>query len=217
MGSSDQSVQDETDPLMGGQQDVAITHAEILTVWTTAIETQKHFAELSIKMRQVGLTLTGAILAVAIILLRDETLATLTFFCLSIPLVSLVFFTASGVLQAANILDTHVYHKMLRGAVKFNELFEDKHAERLFGTVGMTQTISAYSRAKNTPNLNEETKEWEYSSPKYAASKISMFYHVPSFLLVLLGVAFIWSANINIGGVDTGVDHKAVAECEDSD
>ena len=40
----------------------------LLLVWERAIETQMHFAELSIKTRQIGMTVVGATLGLAIVL-----------------------------------------------------------------------------------------------------------------------------------------------------
>ena len=199
------------------QQGEKIAHSEILSVWKTAIETQKHFAELSIKMRQLGLTLTGAVLAVAIVLLKDEAQTVVTLFGLKLPLVSLVFFTAAGVLYAASVLDVKVYHKMLRGAVRFNELFEDKHAEEMFGTVGMTQTISAYSRNKETPELLPQTKRWLPPKKSYnAGRKITLFYWVPMMALISIGIAAIFSANVSDIDIPSSAGQIASVEVEDS-
>lgn len=173
-----------------------ITNEQIISIWKTSVETQKHFAELSIKMRQLGLTLTGAVLAVAIILLKDDSMATIQVCKWELPLVSFVFLTAAGVLYAASILDVKVYHKMLRGAVKFNEGFENAHVENLIKTAGMTQTISAFSRSENDPIISQDRKSWTLSGSSNAGKKISFFYWIPIGLFVFLAIAFVISVNV---------------------
>ena len=126
-----------------------------------------------------------------------------------------MFYTAAGVLYAACVLDVKVYHKMLRGAVKFNELFEDKHAEELFGTVGMTQTISAYSRNKETPELLPQTKKWLPPNKSYnAGRKITLFYQVPMVALIFIGIAAIFSANVSNKEVPSSADQIASWDME---
>jgi hypothetical protein len=119
----------------------------LLLVWERAIQTQMHFAELSIKTRQIGMTVVGATLGLAIVLNRSESAFMLTLYGLNVPITSILCWTSALILYAIKILDVGVYHQMLRGAVAFNEELEEKNLLRLFGTEkGLTQAISYFSR-----------------------------------------------------------------------
>jgi hypothetical protein len=175
---------------------------QVIEIWKTSIETQKHFAELSVKMRQIGLTVAGAILAIAVFLVRqDEEPASLTVCNFEIPILAVLFLAAAFVLIAARIIDVFVYHKMLRGAVSFNEQFERQYPE-IFANIGLTLTISAYSRFKNTPKLDDQCpqfgiKEWRETGRANAGGRILAFYWIPILALLLLAALFLVLANTN--------------------
>lgn len=175
---------------------------QVIDIWKTSIETQKHFAELSVKMRQIGLTVAGAILAIAVFLVRqDENTATLTICGVTIPILSVLFLAAAVVLMAAIIIDVFVYHKMLRGAVSFNEQFERAYPE-IFANIGLTHTISAFSRYKKSPKLDDECsergiREWREKKKADAGWRISVFYWIPIIVLIVLALSFLGLENLN--------------------
>ena len=76
----------------------------LLLVWERAIETQMHFAKLSIKPRQIGMTVVGATLGLAIVLNRSESGFMLTLFGLNIPITSILCWTSALILFAIKIL-----------------------------------------------------------------------------------------------------------------
>jgi hypothetical protein len=173
-----------------------------LELWKQGIETQMHFAELSIKMRQIGLTMAGATLALAVILSRTNNGFSFTIPCLEwkIPIATVLCISAAIILYAAKTLDAGMYHKMLRGAVKFNELLEQKMESNVEWEVGLTETISAYSRYKDPKLLkerDEENERWGGIHMKYAAKKIENFY---LFCITSLLVAAFFLALVANGG-----------------
>lgn len=177
------------------------SNAEIIDIWRTNIETQKHFAELSLRMRQLGLTISGAILAIAVFLVRNDKgqFDVIELWWIKIPIVTILFVASAIVLFAAKIVDVNVYHKMLRGAVKFNEIFETKHAT-LFANVGLTHSISAYSRYQKSPILNKDSKDearyiWNGDSKMDAGIRISFFYYVPILALLSIALIILFAAN----------------------
>ena len=152
-------------------------------MWERAILTQMHFAELSIKTRQIGLTVVGAALALAAALhYKADGNLTLAFFGYFIPITSLLVFGAAAFLYAISILDVGVYHRMLRGAVKFNEKLEEKIKKEFGVTPGLTQLITNFSR------YDQETQT---ENKRPAGNRIQWFYRIMILLLVVLGFLLI--------------------------
>jgi len=164
-----------------------LQHDELLRVWERAIQTQMHFAELSIKTRQVGLTVVGAALGLAIVLHRTGTGYILSFWCLNIPISSVLCWAAGVVLWAIWILDVGVYHRMLRGSVAFNEEFEQKKLLHLLGTqFGLTQAISHFSRHPGAVYRDGKYEKGE-AGRHYAGNRISLFYFIMIGALIIAG------------------------------
>lgn len=152
-------------------------------MWERAILTQMHFAELSIKTRQIGLTVVGAVLALATALqYKGDGNLVMEVWALKVPITSLLAFSAAAVLFAIRILDVGVYHRMLRGSVKFNEKLEDKIKEEFGIEKTLTQLVSNYSR------YNQETKSGD---KKPAGNRILWFYRIMIGLLLVLGLVLI--------------------------
>jgi hypothetical protein len=162
----------------------------ILLVWERAIQTQMHFAELSIKTRQIGMTVVGATLGLAIVLARSDASFNITFYGLSLPITSVLCWTSALVLSAIWILDVTVYHQMLRGAVAFNEELEEKTLLKLFGTEkGLTQAISFFSHYPDAEYKNSLYGRKNEKKPHYAGNRISLFYGLMIGALILAGLA----------------------------
>lgn len=117
---------------MLGELLVPFINEQKIEIWKRSIETQMHFAELSIKMRQIGITLAGATIALAIVLYRTDSVYSfkVPYSDLVLPVGTILFLSAAAILYAAKIIDVGVYHRMLRGAVKFNELYEQESRHR---------------------------------------------------------------------------------------
>jgi hypothetical protein len=169
--------------------DGALTNDELLRVWERAIQTQMHFAELSIKTRQVGLTVVGAALGLAIVLHRTASGYFLIFCSVHVPISSVLCWAAAVVLGAIWILDVGVYHRMLRGSVAFNEELEQKKLLGLFGTqLGLTQAISHFSRHPGAEYRDGKYEKGE-ARRHYAGNRISLFYLIMSGALIVAGIA----------------------------
>ncbi len=160
-----------------------------------------HFADLSIKMRQIGLTLSGTIIALAIVLHRTNLTYSfdIPILCLSIPVAALLCFVAAFVLYAAKILDHGMYHQMLRGAVRFNELYERQLDDMIGWQAGLTETISAYSRYEQPDQLdrrNEKGEVWKRPRKSLlAGNKINRFYLISVCALCSVAVLLIFIEN----------------------
>jgi hypothetical protein len=162
----------------------------ILLVWERAIQTQMHFAELSIKTRQIGMTVVGATLGLAIVLARSDSSFNITLNEVNLPITSVLCWTSALVLFAIWILDVKVYHQMLRGAVAFNEELEEKTLLKLFGTEkGLTQAISFFSRHPNAEYKNSLYGGKSEKKNHFAAHRVSIFYGLMIGALILAGFA----------------------------
>jgi len=142
------------------------------------------------------MTVVGATLALAVVLNRTNTGFSLTFGTCEIHITSILCWTAAIVLYAIRVLDVGVYHRMLRGAVAFNEELEEKNLLSLFGTSkGLTQSISFFSRH---PGAQYAQGKYSHEDPKsrhYAGNRISIFYWIMITTLALAGLA------LNFAGV----------------
>jgi hypothetical protein len=162
----------------------------LLLVWERAIQTQMHFAELSIKTRQIGMTVVGATLGLAIVLNRSELSFMLTLYGWNVPITSILCWTSALILYAIKILDVGVYHQMLRGAVAFNEELEEKNLLQLFGTEkGLTQAISFFSRHPDARYADSAYSRKNVEKRHFAGNRISLFYWLMITALVLAGLA----------------------------
>ena len=100
-------------------------------IWKESIATTKHFTEMSVKMRQLGLTFVVAAFALAVTLLSQYPGARIP-----IPVSSIfgkldydlhlggpiIVMSAMGLL-VTKLLDVKLYHRMLRGSVAFTQRY----------------------------------------------------------------------------------------------
>lgn len=171
-----------------------------ITIWERAIETQMHFAELSIKMRQIGLTLAGATIALAIVLYRTESNFSFEILGIgiSIPIASVLCISAAAILFAAAIIDVGVYHRMLRGAVTFNEMYEQQLDAAIGWESGLTEAISAFSRLRDPepqPKRDKGGKKWTGQKKSNASARIVWFYTISVFALLTAAFGLWWVEN----------------------
>ena len=129
-----------------------------------------------------------------IVLNKTNSGFALVFGSCQIPITSILCWTAALVLYAIRFLDVGVYHRMLRGAVAFNEDLEQRELVSLFGTSkGLTQAISFFSRHSNATFKNGEYLEGTKPWFRYAGERISVFYWVMIVALILAGIALYFS------------------------
>jgi len=136
------------------------------------------------------MTVVGATLALAVVLNRTNTGFSLTFGGCEIHITSILCWTAAIVLIAIQTLDVGVYHRMLRGAVAFNEELEEKHLLALFGTEkGLTQSISFFSRHPDAKYADGRYSRQNLERRHYAGNRITLFYWIMIITLFLAGLA----------------------------
>ena len=92
-------------------------------------------------------------------------------------------------LTAVRILDLSVYHRMLRGAVSFNECFEEEYMKKVWGDLDkfLTQSISHFSRYEDASYAKENGRyKYEGKERVTAEMKLRRFYNVTTSLLVVI-------------------------------
>lgn len=160
-------------------------------MWQNSVSTTKHFTEMSVKMRQLGLTFVVAAFAVAITLLSQYPTARLTVPLGSVDydihLSGLIVMTSVVGLFVTKLLDVELYHRMLRGSVAFTMELESKVLRPLMGTDrGLAESISHHSRSTRPAiNGDEDTIRKKTSAER----KIKLFYNLSMVFVALIGAA----------------------------
>jgi hypothetical protein len=188
----------------------------LVEIWKQAVDTQKHFNDMCVKSRQLGLTFVAASLGAALYLfirapggIGEGASASATgsnyAFAMNICGHSIILHVSLTIIVAAlaavyavKKLDLGVYHQMLRGAVYFGEDIEEKHIKPLMGLrMGMTQAISHFSRNSDATVKRHEDGRFEYfgNDKKHAGEKLEGFYRAIMAFLVFLGVAIFVATN----------------------
>jgi hypothetical protein len=169
----------------------------IIAIWSKVIDTQMHFNEMSVKSRQLGLTFVAAALGLAVFLFSRSSNEAKYVYPIIINgrsyllhVAEVIVLAAAAAVYAVQILDVHVYHKMLRGAVTFGEDLEETHLRKFLGlSKGMTQAISHFSRHSDAHTHHAEGKLVYCGSKKRsAAAKISKFYWTVIIFLIVCAV-----------------------------
>jgi len=154
-----------------------------MEIWEKAIDTQMHFNEMSVRTRQLGLSFVVAALGVVVVLLTNQE-ARLELRGVSSHVAGPILVLVAVGLYAVRTLDLGVYHRMLRGAVAFNESFESKHFKNRIMQVpsGLTETVSLYSRYPDAKNTGDKGKK------QTAEQRVSSFYWTSIAVLVIFGI-----------------------------
>jgi len=189
----------------------------LVEIWKQAVDTQKHFNDMCVKSRQLGLTFVAASLGAALYLFirgpggPSEAGAgsgaaaiyaySFSIFGRQIVLhISLAILLAAGAaVYAVRKLDLEVYHKMLRGAVYFGEDLEERHIKPLLGLrMGMTQSISHFSRHSDARVKRGEDGRFVYAGDDLhsAGEKLNSFYNLIFGVLSLLALAIFCANNL---------------------
>ncbi len=170
-----------------------------VAIWAKAVETQMHFNEMSVKSRQFGLAFVAASLGLGIVLLtRGQDFSVPIALCggFDLNMTVIIAFAAAFALYAVMLLDLNVYHKMLRGAVTFNEDFERNYMKEIFALQkGMTEAISHYSRYEDADANMQADGKYVYTGNvrKNALTKIEKFYYVSIGTLCAMGVCLFFA------------------------
>lgn len=160
----------------------------IVTIWERSIDTQKHFNDLSLRTRQLGITIVGAILGLGIALKGD--VGALELGGCNVPMLTFIFLAASLMMIFTRFIDVGIYHPMLRGAVAFNEDIERQcMLKRIHLQHGLTETISIYSRYSDAKRVIEGESYTHTGTRKHTLGRrLDVFYFGSASALFILAV-----------------------------
>lgn len=213
--------EDEDDALTKPKSEDTTTSADsrdklFIEIWKQAVDTQKHFNDMCVKSRQLGLTFVAASLGAALYLFirapggigEGTATATAGNYAFALPPIcgrTLIFHISLAIITAAvaavvavRKLDLGVYHQMLRGAVTFGEDLEEKHIRPMVGLqMGMTQSISHFSRHSDAHVTKGRDGFYQFSGHNKinAGSKLKGFYNVILGFLVATAAAIFLASN----------------------
>jgi hypothetical protein len=111
-------------------------------------------------------------------------------------MIVIIAFAGAFALYAVMHLDLNVYHKMLRGAVMFNEDFERNYMKEIFTLhKGMTEAITHFSRYEDAKVELQADGKYTYAGKieKSALAKIKRFYFVSIGTLCAVGVCLLFA------------------------
>lgn len=188
----------------------------LVEVWKQAVDTQKHFNDMCVKSRQLGLTFVAASLGAAFYLFirsvpvgtepETATAHSISAFTFQVCGRTIILHVSLAIIAAAAAavfavrhLDLGIYHKMLRGAVTFGEDLEEKHIRRIVGLrKGMTQTISHFSRYSDAAKkaMSDGTYEYFGNDMRDAGRKLKSFYTIIFVVLALFAILVLGATNL---------------------
>jgi hypothetical protein len=189
------------------QQEIVVSFQEIyVSIWAKTVDTQMRFNEMAIKSRLFGLAFVAAALGLGIVLIaRGEDVAIPIPYFVGWNLNVSVIIVLAGIvaLWGVRILDLNVYHKMLRGAVKFGEDFEENYMKQIFALQkGMTQAITHFSQYPNAEAILQRDGRYFYEKGKGEEKgrkkeryKIKRFYNILMLSLLVLAAALFVARN----------------------
>ena len=162
----------------GGKSDLGRRGELILSGYFKIIDTQMHFNEMSMRLRNFAITLILAVLGAAAYSMQTKVHVGSYHISAIILIVALVGWVA------IYVLDAFYFHKLLRGAVRFGTAVEEKFKDdpMIGGVMGMTGAITAESQTLKLPLLRRSLKV-------KGVYKIHLFYGlILAIILLLLGL-----------------------------
>lgn len=163
-------------------------------IWKESIAVTRHFTEMSVKMRQMGLTFVVAAVALAVTMLTQFPTARISFpvsiihgrHDYDVHLGGLLIISAAIGLAVTKLLDVKLYHRMLRGSVVFTQEIERAGLrDNLMGTPeGLAESISTHSQSAKALGSSGQKQTARLTSAEW---KISRFYNLSICFVVTIG------------------------------
>ncbi len=126
----------------GSSSYTTVNFTNIIEIWKTTINVQKHFNDLSLRIRNIALTILGAFLTISAFSLKEKIFIDLLE--LHVPLASILIFLAFLIWVAFYIMDRYWYHILLIGAVKHGLFIEEIYSNKC-PEMGLSKAIKEES------------------------------------------------------------------------
>lgn len=149
-------------------------------VWKTIVDTQKHFNDLEMSVRNFGILIISAFLGAIGVSFGSEY--AFEMWGRSIPVASLLAFGAAIVWSVFYFVDAYWYHPLLIGAVKKGIEIENEIKPRL-NNIDLAAAIG-----KESPQKIFGRSKW------HSTDKLKFFYRSILVVLLVLGVLFLFVA-----------------------
>jgi len=162
-------------PFGGAASDKTTMQVE---TWKTTIAVQEHFNEIAMKIRNIAITLVGALLGAVAFAAKEGLL--LRLFGVTVPASSFIVLVALMSLCAFYLMDRFWYHRLLYGAVNHGLEIEETLKAQI-PTIGLTTAIKKESPIKLFGKFEIGSTE-----------KIDIFYFLSAVVLIALFVLFLF-------------------------
>lgn len=135
----------------------------VLTVWQKGVDVQKHFNDISIKIRNLSLTVLTFIIAGIGFLLKEDLFIQISNY--KLPIATVFGFVGSIIIASFYFMDKYWYHKYLVGASKHLEIIEKKWA-KVLPEIELSTAISKHSNFAKWRIIWDSKKRlgWYYGS-----------------------------------------------------
>jgi len=117
----------------------------IVEFWKVTIGVQKHFNDLSLRIRNIALTILGVFLTIAAFSLKEKVF--IEVLNNDVPMTSIIILLSIIIWFAFYYMDRFWYHILLMGSVKHGSFIEKKYSKE-FPEMGLTKAVSAESASQ---------------------------------------------------------------------
>lgn len=161
-----------------------------IEIWKTIIDTQKHFNDLEMKVRNFGILILSAFIGAIGVSLKSGY--TIDIIDLDLPIGSILALGAAFTWFLFYIVDAHWYHPLLIGAVKKGIEIERELKEQ-FPHINLTQKIG-----------EESPQDILWFKNVHSAGKAKIFYFGVLFVLLSTCIALSFSHSLSKTSNHTG-------------
>lgn len=161
----------------------------VISTWSKIVDVQQHFNDISLKIRNLYLTVFTFIITGLGFVLKENIIVHL--FNFNIKLEFLFCLIGALIMNSFYLMDKYWYHKFLIGAGKQASLIENKWYKK-FRELGLSNSISKESNYVRTYKI---FKIPLFSVKSNSTSRFSHYYKPSIFLLLALGLIFQFGDN----------------------
>lgn len=173
----------------------------IIEIWKSIVEVQKHFNEISMKIRGIFATILLALLA-AVGFLLDKGLV-LKFGCLNVQYAVLLPIFGMGGAALFYFIDRYWYHRLLVGAVKHAIMIEKKYSKELpelslSDAIGKESSYEPRGVVRLLANILVNHEKYRETKKLHSDGKIELFYKSVILALFLISAIIAFSGGITL-------------------